>query len=87
MTDFTVPVRMPKELRERLKALRKPHQALAGVIEELIARPLTSGCPVSPETLKVLERYRAKPEDTLDDLVNRVLEENREFEKQIAGNG
>ncbi|KKM62151.1 hypothetical protein LCGC14_1524660 [marine sediment metagenome] len=30
-------VAIPEELYERLKALRKPHQALAGVIEELLA--------------------------------------------------
>ncbi len=27
---------VPKELRERLKARKRPHQALAGVIEELL---------------------------------------------------
>ena len=27
---------VPKDLRERLKARKRPHQALAGVIEELL---------------------------------------------------
>lgn len=27
---------VPKELREELKALKRPHQAIAGVIEELL---------------------------------------------------
>ena len=31
-----VHVVMPKELRDRLKARARPHQALAGVIEELL---------------------------------------------------
>ena len=30
-------VAMPEELYDRLKARKRPHQALAGVIEELLA--------------------------------------------------
>ena len=77
-------VGIPEELWAKLNAKCRPHQALSGVLEELLARPLTSSCPVSPETLKVLERYRTKPEDTLDDLITNALNENQEFEKQIA---
>lgn len=81
-TDLTT-VRMSRDLVKRIKALRKPHQAFAGVLEELLSHT-ANACPVSPETMKVLERYRTKPEDTLDDLVQNVLTENAEFEKQIA---
>lgn len=31
-------IRVPEDLLERLKALRKPHQAIAGVIEELLEK-------------------------------------------------
>ena len=37
MTDTTTkPVKIPAELLLRLKARKRPHQALAGVIEELL---------------------------------------------------
>lgn len=29
-------IKLPKKLVERLKALKRPHQAMAGVIEELL---------------------------------------------------
>jgi len=35
ITELTT-VKLPRVLVDRLKALKKPHQALAGVIEELL---------------------------------------------------
>lgn len=32
-------ISIPEELYERLKVMRRPHQAIAGVIEELLSRP------------------------------------------------
>ena len=36
MKTITKPIRLPPELIARLKALKRPHQAIAGVIEELL---------------------------------------------------
>jgi len=36
MKTATKPIRLPPELIARLKAHKRPHQAMAGVIEELL---------------------------------------------------
>jgi hypothetical protein len=33
-----VPILVPRELRDKLLGMRRPHQAIAGVIEELISQ-------------------------------------------------
>lgn len=62
-------VKLPLELIDRLKARQRSHQAIAGVIEELLAEN-----EISPETMARLKDYRNGNEST-DQTVKGVLDE------------
>ena len=67
-------MKVPKELVERIRALQRPRQALAGVIEEL----LNGTIPIKPETVTRLESFKTSPIETLDDLINNLIDEVKE---------
>ena len=73
-------VKMSKALIQRLKNLQRPHQALGGVIEELI----NGNACTDPDTMKRLERYRTHARETVGDLIKNSLDQLDEIEKQLA---
>ena len=76
--DTTISIK--KTTREALKRRMHLGQSFDGFLLEM----LNEVPCVTQSLLKKLERYRTRPEDSLDDLVNKVLDENREFERQIS---
>ena len=75
MTVKASSIKLPVDLIDRLRALRKSHQAIAGVIEDLITASESKSLIISPEVLSRLEGYRTHPRETVEDLIAVVLDE------------
>ena len=75
MQTKTSTVKLPLSLIAKLKTLKKSHQAIAGVIEDLITASEQTTIIISPAIITRLEEYRSNPKESLDDLIRAVLDE------------
>ncbi len=81
-TPSTV-MKMPRVLIETLKEKRRPHQSIAGVIEELLASSTPNSIILSQDTQQKLEVFRKHPRETPEDLINSLLAELDAIQEEL----
>lgn len=78
-------ISIDKSTRDRLSKLMKYGQTYDGMIREIIDRIETKQ-GLSNKTIYRLETYRDTPRDTIEDLINYVLDEaDRKIEQVVKG--
>ena len=78
-------IKLPSDLVDKLRALKKSHQAIAGVVEDLINAQDFDAIILSPELLSKLGEYRTHPRETVEDLIKSVLDELESNLNNIGG--
>lgn len=75
MKDDRGTIKLPKELLERLKSIRKSHQAIPGVIEELLDEHNKESITLKPDTIKRLRENEKYPKEPLEDIINGIIDD------------
>jgi hypothetical protein len=68
-------IKVETTLIQRLKETKHLGQSLGGLIEELLNEHKQGTTILLPSTLERIEEYRQTPKETVDQLINIVLDE------------